>query len=30
MPVHLDGEVIMDDVRAARVEILPCRLEIVV
>ncbi|MCC6456765.1 MAG: diacylglycerol kinase family lipid kinase [Caldilineaceae bacterium] len=30
IPVHLDGEVIMDDVRAARVEILPCRLEIVV
>lgn len=30
VPVHLDGEVIMDDVSSAHIEILPCRLEIVV
>jgi YegS/Rv2252/BmrU family lipid kinase len=30
LPVHLDGEVVMDDVRGAHVEILPGRLEIVV
>jgi diacylglycerol kinase family enzyme len=30
VPVHLDGEVVMDDVSSAHVEILPRRLEIVV
>lgn len=30
VPIHLDGEVIMDDLRSAHVEILPRRLEIVV
>jgi diacylglycerol kinase family enzyme len=30
VPVHLDGEVVMDNVCAAHVEILPRRLEIVV
>jgi YegS/Rv2252/BmrU family lipid kinase len=30
IPVHLDGEVVMEDVCAAQVEILPRRLEIVV
>jgi YegS/Rv2252/BmrU family lipid kinase len=30
VPVHLDGEVVMDDVSNAHVEILPKRLEIVV
>jgi YegS/Rv2252/BmrU family lipid kinase len=30
VPVHLDGEVVMDNVRTASVEILPRRLEIVV
>jgi diacylglycerol kinase family enzyme len=29
VPVHLDGEVVMDDVSAAHVEILPRRLEII-
>jgi diacylglycerol kinase family enzyme len=30
VPVHLDGEVVMDDVSSAHVEILPRRLEIIV
>lgn len=30
LPVHLDGEVVMEDVIAAQVELLPSRLEIVV
>jgi YegS/Rv2252/BmrU family lipid kinase len=30
VPVHLDGEVVMDDVLSAQIEILPSRLEIVV
>lgn len=30
VPVHLDGEVVMDDLNAAHVEIFPRRLEIVV
>ena len=30
VPVHLDGEVVMDDVSAAHVEIFHKRLEIVV
>ena len=30
VPVHLDGEVVMDDVSTAHIELLPSRLEIVV
>ena len=30
VPVHLDGEVIMDDVKSAHIEVFPSRLEIVV